>query len=106
MSYVDERDIWLVRKSQKKSVRDSKLLSVQPRKVTGPASVSHHHQSVQARGRTVGHSAPQHLLINENILTGGLWTAENSSVSATNGCRIGLSTRQQAPPTERTPRLV
>lgn len=34
VSYVDENDIWLVKKSQKKSAQDSKLLSVQPRKVT------------------------------------------------------------------------
>ncbi|TNM90076.1 hypothetical protein fugu_004310 [Takifugu bimaculatus] len=32
VSYVDEHDIWLVKKSQKKSAQDSKLLSVQPRK--------------------------------------------------------------------------
>lgn len=33
VSYVDEHDIWLVKKSQKKSLQDSKRLSVEPRKV-------------------------------------------------------------------------
>uniref|UniRef100_H3DH48 P2X purinoceptor n=1 Tax=Tetraodon nigroviridis TaxID=99883 RepID=H3DH48_TETNG len=32
VSYVDKPDIWLVKKSQKKSLQDSKLLHVQPRK--------------------------------------------------------------------------
>lgn len=33
VSYVDEHDIWLVKKPKKKSLQDCKPLSVQPRKV-------------------------------------------------------------------------
>lgn len=40
VSYVDENDIWLVKKSQKKSLQDSKLLSVKPRKVNTQQGLS------------------------------------------------------------------
>lgn len=45
VSYVDEHDIWLVRKSQKKSLQDSKVLRVQPRKVTMLQCLSSHKTS-------------------------------------------------------------
>lgn len=122
VSYVDEHDIRLVKKSQKKSLQDSKLLCVQPRKVVTLQCLSSHKSSslsspvrLGGGGRSLSKCQiykacwrihPEGFSVHSRLQTfppGGRGTPESSSVSAPAWYLLGLSSRRRTPATVRLP---